>query len=66
MLLKDLLNILDGKKQIQMYYEDGTTSNALSKEEWLKFDKLGCRSVLKVKNRPTDRYVFIELEGSAA
>ena len=56
MLFRKLLEILDGEKQVQVY------------AEWERDGQFADCQVLKVKNRPTDRYVFIELdlEGSTA
>lgn len=67
MLFRKLLEILDGEKQVQVYAENGF-NKTLPKAEWEKDGQFADCQVLKVKNRPTDRYVFIELnlEGSTA
>lgn len=67
MLFQRLLGVLDENKEIQVYTKNGF-SETLTKEEWEKDDRYADCRVLKVKNRPTDRYIYIELEivGSSA
>lgn len=60
MLFHKLLGILDEKKQIQVYTEDGFTKT-LSKEEWERETDFFMIQVIKVKDRPTDRYVYVEI-----
>lgn len=61
MLFQKLLRILDEDKEIQVYSKNGF-SETLTKEEWEKDGRYANCRVLKVKNRPTDRYVYIELD----
>lgn len=56
----DVLSILNGHKKIQVYTKNGE-SKTMTKEEWLQVSKFADQDVFKVKNRPSDPYVYIEV-----
>ncbi|MSS36548.1 hypothetical protein [Clostridium porci] len=56
----DVLSILNGRKKIQVYTKEGKVQ-VKTKNEWLNESKLADQDVYKVKNRPTDPYVCIEV-----
>lgn len=56
----EVLSILNGQKKIQVYTKNGEV-NTMTKAEWLQVTKFVDQDVFKVKNRPTDPYVYIEV-----
>lgn len=61
MLFYNVMMILDNKKQVQVYANDMIPKTA-PKEYWLAQPALYERKVVKIKDRCTDHYVYVELE----
>ena len=56
----DIINILGDEKQIQVYSEGGMAETK-PKESWMSDTNISEKRVIKIKDRPTDLYTYVEI-----